>query len=101
MGGMVDPGMGRLKGFELFRLHLALFDKVKALSTNRRSLTPGQMEKLVQDMQNSLMEAKLLLEDDISAPGELFSSYSILKKALEEENVFEELQCRLYEKYTL
>jgi hypothetical protein len=50
-------------------------------------LSNNEQAQLAQDMPRSLIEAALLLEDDVFAPDDLDESVRMLKKALPPENV--------------
>ena len=89
----------RMKGFEMFKLHLILFDKVKLLTTQRMPPDQKEIQNLVLSMHLSLLEAHFLLKNDILAPMVLFKAYIDLERVLMEIKELDTLQQKIVDKY--
>ena len=89
----------RLKGFEMFKLHLVLYEKVKLLTIQRTATDQTKIQNSVLSMQLTLIEANYLLAKDILAPAQLSTAYKDLEKALVEVKQLDTLQKKIRDKY--
>lgn len=91
----VDPGPSRFKGYELFRLHLALVAKYQRGGGQDEE---KKAEEVVPEAQEVLVEAHWLLSDDLTLPREVESAYTRCRQELGEE-VVENLRRKVEQKY--
>ena len=77
---MVDrKSMSRLKGFELFKLYLVLSDRLKLL-TSQKSENQEKILSLVSTQQHTLVEATVLLADDVLIPAQVATAYKDMQQ---------------------
>ena len=77
---MVDrKSMSRLKGFELFKLYLVLSERLKLL-TSQKSENKEKILSLVSTQQHSLVEATVLLADDVLIPAQIATAYKDMQQ---------------------